>query len=664
MNAPLRHPLDASFDMSPVSKMTVPEWADTYRHLSPAVSSIGGAWKTSRVEIARGPMMAVTEEGVRTISIKSATQTMKSSILESIIGYHAHLNPGPMLLTQPKEDSARSFSKERLAPMIRATPVLRDIFGDVARDRSGDSLQYKEFPGGFLAIESAGSPTNLAMRAIRITLLDEIDKYEGTKEGDPVLLAEERTATFVNGLHVRTCSPTWEETSRIEKSYNDSDMRRPYVACPHCSHEQTLEFFKHVQWKKSDDGREHFPLTAAIYCESCGAEWSEDQRRKLITTEGAIRWHQTRKFECCGVHQEPIKTRSWDWDAEAQCGYATCTECGKRAVSNEHAGFTASKLFSPFITVPTLAEKWIQSKDDIESRQVFYNTQLGMAFSAQAARKVEVHSLASRREVFPARVPKGVLRLTAGVDTQKDRLEIQVVGWGYPGEEAWSVDYHILPGDPSKPELWNRLEEYLQSTFAYEEGGQMRISATCIDSGGEYTQSVYAFCQPRAKRNIWAIKGSSWSKQGDPVWPVPKSRKTRDWGYKPVVIAVDSAKDAMRQKLLTEEPGPGYFHIPAERSDGWLEQLTAENLILEKKGGFTSRRWRSLPGRANEAWDTLIYAYAALCGLRAVRGLKLERAAAQFENFKAPEVEAPMVAAPPSPPVRHRVRRSNWMQKL
>ena len=69
-----------------------------------------------------------------------------------------------------------------------------------------------------------------------------------------------------------------------------------------------------------------------------------------------------------------------------------------------------------------------------------------------------------------------------------------------------------------------------------------------------------------------------------------------------------------------------------------------------------------IPGRANEARDTLIYAYAALCGLRAVRGLKLERAAAQFENFKAPDVGAPVVAAPPQPN-RLRVRRSSWMQR-
>lgn len=159
--------------------------------------------------------------------------------------------------------------------------------------------------------------------------------------------------------------------------------------------------------------------------------------------------------------------------------------------------------------------------------------------------------------------------------------------------------------------------------------------SSCVDSGGQHTEMTYRFCQPRASRNIWAVKGSSWSKRGDPVWPVPKSRKTRDWGYKPVIIAVDSAKDHLRQMLLTEEHGPGYFHIPVERSDAWLEQLTAEQPIYERKGGVSVRKWHLPRGRANEAFDTLVYAYAALCGLKAVRGLNMERAASDLLRVSA-----------------------------
>jgi phage terminase large subunit GpA-like protein len=93
---------------------------------------------------------------------------------------------------------------------------------------------YKAFTGGFLALAGAGSPDNLARRPIRVLLADEVDKYPITREGDPIALAEERTATFgLNWLSVRACSPTVEDESRIADSYAESDQRRASVVCPH-----------------------------------------------------------------------------------------------------------------------------------------------------------------------------------------------------------------------------------------------------------------------------------------------------------------------------------------------------------------------------------------------------------------------------------------------
>jgi phage terminase large subunit GpA-like protein len=627
--------IERAFAFRPIPTQNLPAWCDSHRHLAASSGAISGAWRTARFEIARGPMMAMSERGVRTITCKVATQTLKTELVNNVLAFHICESPCPILLVLPKEDSVRSYSKERFAPMVRATPALRAVLGDVMRDKSLEALNFKQFPGGFLAMESAGSPTNLASRPIRLTLCDEVDKYSDTAEGDALLLAEERTSTFPDALHIRCSSPTIDGESRIDKSYQDGDQRRAFVKCPHCRREQTMEFFKsptgaHVDWNKSEDG-EHFPNTAALYCEECGSEWSEAQRLQLVTTAHAIRWQQTRPFTCCNVRQEPLKTRKWDWDDEAQCGYATCTECNKRAVPNHHASFTASKLYSPVITVPELASKWIECKDEIASKQMFVNTQLGLTFSAQTGRRVETHSLAARREAFGDVIPPAVIRLTCGVDSQGDRLEAHIVGWGHP-EEAWSIHYEIFPGDPAKAELWERLDEFLASSFPHAYGA-MRISATCVDSGGQHTEMCYRFCQPRAARNVWAIKGSSWSKRGDPVWPVPKTRKTRDWGYKPVVIAVDSAKDHIRQMLFTDEPGPGYFHIPAERSDAWLEQMTAEQPVYEKKGGVMVRKWMLPRGRANESFDTTVYAFAALCGLKSVRGLKMERAAADMLRY-------------------------------
>lgn len=637
--------------------MTVPEWADKYRHLALSAGAVGGRWRTSRVEVARGPMMAITEPGVQTITLMVATQTLKTSLLENAIGYVAHLDPAPILLTQPKDESVGAFSKERLVPMVKATPVLKNLIGDYRVHKGGgkadDTIRLKQFPGGLLAMASAGSPSNLAMRAIRFVFEDEIDKYETTKEGDPLQLAEERTATFpTNKLIIRACSPTWEETSRIYRSYQSSDQRRPFVKCPHCDHEQTLEFFKHVHWEKNED-ESHKPETAVIKCEACSKPWTEQQRQALIGTENKIRWFQTREFTCCGVHQKPLIERNWKWSKKYQVGYAYCRECGERAVPNMHAGFTASKLYSPFITVVELATKWIDAKDDPETKQTFYNTQLGLPFKVDAMKEVAADGLSGRAEDYmtiktdratgevttilkDGTLPRQVLILTAGVDVQAGgsanlgRLEVEVTGWGL-GEESWLIAKEIFEGNPAEPEVWDELEAFLARGYRHPTGHILRVAATCVDSGGHNTQDVYSFCRARANSNVWAIKGATdKGNQWSPIWPGRSTEQKKKYrtGFRPIILGVNAAKEAIRQRLLVETPGAGYCHFPVGLPTSHYDQLTSERLVLEKKAGHTARRWVLPKGRANEALDCRVYSYSALWGLRHVRRLTLER---QFE---------------------------------
>jgi phage terminase large subunit GpA-like protein len=210
-------------------------------------------------------MLAVTEPGVHILTGMVSTQLLKTSLLENVFGYYAHLDPCPMLLVQPKDEAAEAFSKERITPMVKATPVLRDLVGTGKTRSAEETLTYKSFPGGFLALVGAGSPDNLARRPVRVVAYDEVDKYPVTREGDPITLGDERMATFVNWLSLRVCSPTIEDESRIAASYAESDQRRASVACPDCGHRQFLDFFKHVEWEKDENG-EHKPSTARIYC--------------------------------------------------------------------------------------------------------------------------------------------------------------------------------------------------------------------------------------------------------------------------------------------------------------------------------------------------------------------------------------------------------------
>ena len=344
---------------TPPPRISVPEWADRYRYLAKEAGSTSGKWKTSTVEIARGAMLAVTESGVHTITAMVCTQLMKTALIENTFGYFADTDPCPIMILQPKEDAAEQFSKERITPMVKATPRLRELIGTGKTRNADETLLYKSFPGGFLALAGAGSPDNLARRPIRIILSDEVDKYPITREGDPILIVEERTATFgLNWLSIRACSPTVEDESRIESSYKESDQRKASVECPHCTSRIFLDFFKNVQWDKENN--RHFPETAQIYCDCCGAAWSEGERLKALKT---IRWHQTKPYDCCGSRHNPLEDYKkaldenpdtalmsvWDWsESDRHAVYRVkCPECGRWAVDNEHAGFHASKLYRP-----------------------------------------------------------------------------------------------------------------------------------------------------------------------------------------------------------------------------------------------------------------------------------------------------------------------------
>lgn len=602
-------------------------------------------------------MLAVTEPGVRKISAMVATQLLKSTLIENIMGFHAHLDPCPMLIVQPKDTAALQFSKERVAPFIKATPVLRGLIGTSKTRDAGDTVDYKAFPGGFLGIVGAGSPDNLARRPIRIILFDEVDKYLPLKEGNPLLIGAERLATFEsNSLDVAVCSPTITGESKIEARFNESDQRRPSVACPECHHRQFLDFFDHVHWDKGSDGKTHRPETAHIHCEACDKAWSEGQRLRALDT---IRWHQTRVFECCGVRQDPLERyraewRSdirpeavdeiWDWWAGNRHAVyrAKCSECGTWAVPNKHAGFHGSKLYSPWgnDAPPELAAKWLAAVDE-DGKLTFYNTQLALTYRKNAGKAVDPDALLARRELWAAEIPDGGAIVTVGIDVQDYRIEIEWVCWGRD-EESWSVFYDVIDGEFSDPKTQLLLDAALKRLWYRADGRAFGVSAACIDSGGHHTTAVYDFAKARLGRNIWAIKGeSARSGQRNPVWPVKRPSSRSKKTFRPVTIGVNAAKDTILKSYIRRTvPGPGYMHFSVDRDINYFAQLTAEREEIKEAGGQKYRVWVNPPGRANEASDCRVYAYAALHGLMH-RGFKL--------NKEAERVGA-IVTIDPTPP--------------
>ena len=265
----------ASF--APPPDLTISEWADQFRYLSPEASAEPGRWNTDRAPYQRGIMDAISHPETETVVLMTSAQIGKTAILENVVGYFVSQDPSPTLLLQPTLEMAATFSKDRLAPMLRDTPSLRGLVKDARARDSGNTQLHKQFPGGHITMTGANSPANLASRPIRVVLCDEVDRYPesaGT-EGDPVALARKRSATFWNRKIVLTSTPTIKGLSRIEQAYLASDQRRYWVPCPDCGEHQVLSW-ANVRWDEDQ------PETAHYVCEHCGSCIDEQHKPPML----------------------------------------------------------------------------------------------------------------------------------------------------------------------------------------------------------------------------------------------------------------------------------------------------------------------------------------------------------------------------------------------
>lgn len=582
--------------VAPPPRLTVSEWADEYRFLSAEASAESGKWKTSRAEYQRGIMDAFSDPLVHTVVWMSSAQVGKTECLNNIVGYFVDQDPAPILLLQPTLEMAQAWSKDRLAPMIRDCATLTSKISDSKSRDSGNTILHKVFQGGHITMAGANSPASLASRPIRVVLMDEIDRYGESAgvEGDAVNLATKRTTTFWNRKRMLTSTPTIKGVSRIERAYEESDKRRYHVPCPQCETYQPL-LWRNVFWEKDK------PETAKYHCEHCGAPWTD-----------AKRWAAVKKGE---------------WIAELPF--------------NGTAGFHLSELYSPWVALSDMARNFIEAKKSPATLKTFINTSLGETWEEEGV-QLSDDDLVNRREEY-REVPENALVLVAGVDTQPDRLEIEVKGFGV-GDESWGVQFHIIHGDTNRPKVWQDLDTFLTSTFQNELGYQMRIACTCIDSGGHNTDAVYRYCKGKEERRIFAVKGAS-TPAAPLVGRMSKSNKAKVALF---MIGTDTAKELIFSRLKIEEFGAGYMHFPTSYDGEYFAQLTAEKLTTKFTNGFPKKVWVKTRPR-NEALDITVYCLAALAILN--------------PNYKAikASIEAKKEKKDPIKPKPKPTRKSNFV---
>ena len=576
--------------MKPPENLTVTEWAEKRRRLSMEGSAEPGPWRTSRTPYLREPMDAFTDPKVRRIVMVAASQVGKSELELNIIGYIIDEDPGSILFVHPVTIDAKDFSKLRVAPEFRDCPTLRQkVAAPKSRD-SGNTVLQKTYPGGILTMCGSTEAHALASKPIRYVIGDERDRWAKSagKEGDPWELAMARQTTFYNAKAVEVSTPTIKGSSAIADSYAEGTMERWKSKCPHCGE------FHEIQWKdiryeyetKEVNKKKTYKVTSILYvCPRCGAVSDE------VT-----------------MKRQPAR-----WEADNPDAYAQ----GVRS-------FWLNAFVSQWARWETIILKFLNAIGSSQKLQVVYNTCFGELWEDRGELEDE-DSMLARREVepygleeggTPVELPDGVLLLTAGVDTQDNRMEYEVVGHGH-FKETWGIEKGIVMGRPDDDATWAKLDEVLfDRVFRFKDGLGLRVSLSFVDQAGHYAGEVRQACHDRIGKKVFAIMGST--KHDAPYTVAPREQKIviqeqyigTCWMYE---IGVDAGKQRIMDNLKVKTPGPRYCHFPRRDDYGsrYFNGLLSERLEYNEKKK-QPWEWKKIPGHErNEALDCRNYALAA-----------------------------------------------------
>lgn len=551
--------LAAIWDVSRLSlvpplRTCLSEWAEANVRLPDTAAKSGPLrlWPFQR-DIAD----SIGDPTVERVSIVKPVRAGFTMLLASSVASYVANDPAPILLVQPTADDARDFCVSDLDPLIDASPAVRDMM-EADPDADGpdrNTLLSRRWPGGSLKVVAARSPRSLRRHTVRVLLLDEVDGYEQTQEGDPIKLAERRTLTFADRKIVVGSTPVWE-TGPVLTAYENSDKRIFEVPCPECGdcHEIT---WADIQWPKGKPEKAHY------VCPSCGCVVDERHKPGMVAKG---RWRATAPHV------------------------------------RGHHGYRFNALVSLLANCAwgTLATEFVQAKDRPDLLQTFVNTILAQPWK-DSAFDVDEATLASRAEpVSLNAIPSEVLTLTVGVDVQTYGLDMLFVGFDAGQQTAYVLDQSVIYGDPQTNTVWAELDDILRQRHRHPAGGTLGVDACAIDAGdGNTMEKVLAFCKGKNGRRIVPIKGVAGSRL-----PIVQSKTG---GGKLFLVGVDGLKQQVVSRLAK-----GTSIRFSDTLEGrFYEELTSERLETKYVRGRPVRQWTRIMGRRAESLDCMVYGLAA-----------------------------------------------------
>lgn len=557
----------------PIPELSGSAWADEYAYLSAGSSHESGKWKCLPYQ--REILDCMCDDSHERVTVRKSARVGYTKLLNHTKAYHIHYKPAAMLHVQPTVEDARGYSKDEIDNMLKDTPCLAGLVGDENKEKDKDNTILKKiFPGGFLAFCGANSPRGFRRISVKVVMFDEPDGYPISAgiEGDQIKLGIKRTEWFWDRKIIMGSTPTTKDLSRIEREFLLSDQRYYNMPCPWCDNHIIFEFGD----KKSDYGFKWEIKKSGRYvyylCPQCHQKIHEYQKYEMV--ENGL------------------------WVAAKPNNYG-------------HAGFHIWTAYSPAPNASwsNIVKEFMECKDDTEQIKVFTNTTLGLAHQEKGTQP-EWENIAEYAENYAMfEINDDIKMITAGVDTQDDRLAICIHGWGI-NEENWLLYWGEIYEDENS-EQWKTLDTLLKRKFVKNDGTEMRIVSAAVDTAGHRTHEAYNYCRKR-KPVVMAIIGAK--KKNRAILSKPTKQdinykgRTIKNGIQLWQVGTDTAKNQIYKRL--NENKKGRFHFPMGLDNEFYKQLTAEKRVVKFVRGKESEEYIKLY-RRNEVLDCYVYSYAA-----------------------------------------------------
>ena len=589
------------------------DWAAEYFLMAGESSQQKGGWVAWVFQI--GMMDFMSDDRIEELYVIKSKRVGYTKMITAFVAYSiAHLRRN-LALWQPTDDDRDSYVKSEIDPVLDpVTGITAICTARKTGAKDTDTIKFKQFRSSVVHLLGGKAARAFRRITVAIAILDEWSKFDARieKTGDAKGLAKGRLEGAPYPKFIGGTTPLLKGLDQAETACELADgMVRFHIDCPHCGADHPLMWGgkDKAHGFKWEPGK---PETVHHVCPHCHASITQADYLKQGTPHDNT-W-RTGAWVCEKTGKRYGPDRTWR-DA-----------MGMPSRPPKTLGLHTWSAYSPQRSWPSIVRELLDAKaalekGDIGPMQLFVNETLGETWELKGDRSDE-HALQERAktEQFTlGTVPHGGLVLTAGIDVQRNRWELSVWAWGR-GMESWTVDHHIIEGNPANDEDWDLVTAYLQRRYTQAwHGGSMGLSAITIDSSDQ-TQAVYNWVRKTQHQLpcLRAIKGAS--EEHKPILGSASSMEVnwrgQKWpnGIKLWSIGVDTAKDLLLGQLGIVKPGPGYVHMAPELPREWFEQLTAEQRILVKVNGKDAYRW--VPRRKrNEVLDCRNYALHAAYSL-------------------------------------------------